>query len=68
MSHLSQRKESNCLNCGTEVNGRYCHKCEQENIEPEEKALHFVVHFFNDVTYVDVKFVFKVFSFSIFQV
>ena len=56
MSHLSLRKENNCLNCGTEVIGRYCHNCGQENIEPEESAWHFVVHFFNDVTHFDGKF------------
>lgn len=56
MSHLPQRKENNCLNCGTEVMGRYCHNCGQENIDPEESTWHFVVHFFNDVTHFDGKF------------
>lgn len=56
MSHLSQRKESNCLNCGTEVVGRYCHNCGQENIEPVESTWHFVIHFFNDITHFDGKF------------
>jgi len=56
MSHLSQRKETNCLNCGTEVIGKYCHNCGQENIEPEESFWHLVSHFFNDFTHFDGKF------------
>lgn len=56
MSHLAQRKEKNCLNCGTTVIGKYCHNCGQENIEPEESVWHFIVHFFNDVTHFDGKF------------
>lgn len=56
MSHLQQRKESNCLNCGTTVIGRYCHNCGQENVEVKESAWHFIVHFFNDITHFDGKF------------
>ncbi|MEO9144334.1 MAG: DUF3667 domain-containing protein [Ginsengibacter sp.] len=56
MSHVHQRKEKNCLNCGAEVIGRYCHLCGQENIEPKESVAHFVVHFFNDITHFDGKF------------
>lgn len=56
MSHLSQRKETNCLNCGTNVIGKYCHNCGQENIEPEESFWHLVWHFFNDFTHFDGKF------------
>ena len=56
MSHLSQRKETNCLNCGTEVIGKYCHNCGQENTEPEESFWHLVSHFFNDFTHFDGKF------------
>lgn len=56
MSHLKQRKETNCLNCGTEVQGRYCHQCGQENVEPKESVLHLVRHFFEDITHFDGKF------------
>ena len=56
MPHLSQRKETNCLNCGTEVIGKYCHNCGQENTEPEESFWHLVSHFFNDFTHFDSKF------------
>jgi hypothetical protein len=56
MSHLSQRKEKNCLNCGTMVIGKYCHNCGQENIEPKESLWQLVSHFFNDITHFDGKF------------
>lgn len=56
MSHLLQRKEKNCLNCGTTVIGKYCHNCGQENIEPEETLWQLVSHFFNDITHFDGKF------------
>ena len=38
MSHLPERKEKDCLNCGTTVFGKYCHVCGQENLEPKESA------------------------------
>ena len=56
MSHLPQRKEKNCLNCGTQVIGHYCHNCGQENIEPKESVWHLVSHFFQDITHFDGKF------------
>lgn len=56
MSHLPQRKEKECLNCKTQVVGRFCHNCGQENIEPKESVWHLVTHFFNDVTHFDGKF------------
>ncbi len=56
MSHTPQRKEKNCLNCGTEVIGRFCHVCGQENVEPKETFWHMFVHFFNDITHFDGKF------------
>lgn len=56
VSHLKERKEKNCLNCQTEVVGRYCHVCGQENLEPKETVWHLVQHFFNDITHFDGKF------------
>ena len=56
MSHLPERKEKNCLNCGTHVMGRFCHNCGQENLEPKETVWHLVSHFFQDVTHFDGKF------------
>ena len=56
MSHLKERKERNCLNCNAEVQGRFCHNCGQENIEPKETVWHLVTHFFQDITHFDGKF------------
>lgn len=56
MSHSTERKEKNCLNCGTMVVGRFCHVCGQENLEPKESVWHLVTHFFNDITHFDGKF------------
>lgn len=56
MSHSKEREEKNCLNCNAIVNGRYCSICGQENIVPQESALHLITHFFNDITHFDGKF------------
>lgn len=56
MSHIPERKEKNCLNCGTTVQGRYCHVCGQENVEPKETFWHMFTHFFYDITHFDSKF------------
>lgn len=56
MSHLPERKEKNCLNCGTTVIGKYCHNCGQKNIEPKESLWQLIAHFFNDITHFDGKF------------
>jgi hypothetical protein len=56
LSHLHERKEKVCLNCGASLIGRYCQDCGQENLEPKESAWHLIVHFFNDITHFDGKF------------
>lgn len=56
MSHLPERQEKTCLNCQTAVQGRFCHVCGQENIEPKESFWHLVTHFFYDITHFDGKF------------
>lgn len=56
MSHIPQRKEKDCLNCGTVVQGHYCHNCGQENVVPKETFWHMVTHFFNDITHFDGSF------------
>lgn len=56
MSHGHERKEKNCLNCGTTVAGRYCQVCGQENVEPKESFWTMFTHFFNDITHFDGKF------------
>lgn len=53
MSHFKERKEKNCLNCNTQVNGRFCQACGQENLETKESVGHLVSHFFNDITHFD---------------
>lgn len=56
MSHSKERHEKICLNCNTELNGRFCHVCGQENIEPKESVWSLVSHFFYDITHFDGKF------------
>ena len=56
MSRLKERQQKNCLNCNTEVQGRYCHNCGQENIEPKESVWDLIAHFFKDITHFDGKF------------
>ncbi len=56
VSHSRERVDNICLNCNTRVNGRYCHVCGQENIEPRETFWSLVTHFFNDFTHFDGKF------------
>lgn len=56
MSHRPERKEKNCLNCGTTVQGKYCHLCGQQNIDPKETFWEMLTHFFNDITHFDGKF------------
>ncbi len=56
MSHAPQRKEKDCLNCGTIVQGHYCQNCGQGNVVPRETFWHMVTHFFYDITHFDSKF------------
>jgi len=56
VSHIPQRKEKDCLNCGTVVQGKYCQHCGQENVEPKETFWHMFTHFFYDITHFDSSF------------
>jgi hypothetical protein len=56
VSHIPERKEKDCLNCGTIVQGHYCHNCGQENVVPKETFWHMVTHFFYDITHFDSNF------------
>ncbi len=56
MSRLRERLEKNCLNCNTEVEGRFCQNCGQENIETKETVWQLGSHFFKDITHFDGKF------------
>lgn len=54
MAH-TLRKDSQCLNCGATVTGRYCSACGQENREPRERFGALIYHFFSDFTHFDSK-------------
>jgi hypothetical protein len=56
MSHKIYRKETNCLNCGAEVTGKFCPNCGQENLETKENFFHLAGHFISDYFHYDSKF------------
>ena len=56
MSHKPERKEKNCLNCETIVQGRYCHVCGQENTVPHQSFGGLTKHFIYDIFHFDGKF------------
>jgi len=56
MSHLKERIQKDCLNCGTEVAGRFCQQCGQENVELKESFFQLCIHFIEDLTHFDGKF------------
>jgi hypothetical protein len=56
MSHKKYRTETNCLNCGAEVKGKFCSNCGQENLEVRENIFHLVGHFVSDYFHYDSKF------------
>ena len=55
MSHRQLRTESNCLNCGHEVEERYCTHCGQENLEIQHSAIHLIIHYVQDLFHYDGK-------------
>jgi len=56
VSHQPERKEKNCLNCGTTVIGRYCHICGQQNVETKESFWSLTKHFVFDILHFDGNF------------
>ena len=50
------RTENNCLNCGNDVNGKFCSNCGQENIEIKEPFWTFVGHGVGHYFHYDSKF------------
>ncbi len=56
MSHQPERKEKNCLNCGTIVAGYYCQQCGQPNIITKQSFWGLAKHFVYDVLHFDGKF------------
>jgi hypothetical protein len=56
VSHLPERAEKVCLNCNASLEGRFCHICGQENIEPREGFWNMLTHFVFDLFHFDGKF------------
>jgi len=56
MSHKKYRKETNCLNCGAAVTGKFCSECGQENLDTHENFFHIAGHFLSDYFHFDSKF------------
>jgi hypothetical protein len=50
------RHENNCLNCGTILEGYYCHNCGQENVELHESFGHMMNHTISDYFHFDHQF------------
>ncbi|MFB9844337.1 DUF3667 domain-containing protein [Mucilaginibacter ginsenosidivorans] len=50
------RKENNCLNCGTTLQGKFCHNCGQENLEIKENFGHMMAHTISDYFHFDHQF------------
>lgn len=57
MSHGKLRNETNCLNCNARVFGPYCHVCGQQNRVTHESVWYLLVHFFNDITHFEGKWI-----------
>lgn len=50
------RHENDCLNCGTELQGKYCYVCGQENLEIKESFGHMLNHAVSDYFHFDHQF------------
>jgi len=50
------RHENNCLNCGTILQGNFCHVCGQENLEIKESFGHVMNHAVSDYFHFDEQF------------
>src|SRR5882724_1400771 len=50
------RKENDCLNCGAELQGHFCHVCGQENLQIKENFGHLMNHAISDYFHFDEKF------------
>lgn len=56
MSHGKIREDKTCLNCGHEVEERFCPHCGQENIESRHPFYFLFTHFIEDFTHYDGQF------------
>src|SRR3954471_17773774 len=50
------RQETNCLNCGTDLQGKFCHICGQENLQIKESFGHMLNHAVSDYFHFDHQF------------
>jgi len=50
------RKENDCLNCGTILEGKFCHNCGQENLQMKESFGHMITHAVSDYFHFDDQF------------
>jgi hypothetical protein len=50
------RHENDCLNCGAELKGKFCHVCGQENLHVKEPFWHFLSHSISHYFHFDSKF------------
>lgn len=50
------RHENDCLNCGSTLEGKYCHNCGQENLEIKESFGHVMGHIVSDYFHFDHEF------------
>ncbi|AMR32658.1 hypothetical protein A0256_15120 [Mucilaginibacter sp. PAMC 26640] len=50
------RHQNDCLNCSTILEGKFCHKCGQENLEMKESFWHMLNHAVSDYFHFDDQF------------
>jgi len=50
------RHENDCLNCGAELQGKFCHNCGQENLQIKESFGHMLNHAVSDYFHFDHQF------------
>ncbi|MDB5002980.1 MAG: hypothetical protein JWQ34_1205 [Mucilaginibacter sp.] len=50
------RTETDCLNCGAELQGKFCHVCGQENLQIKESFGHMMNHAISDYFHFDHQF------------
>jgi len=50
------RHENDCLNCGTILEGKFCHNCGQENLQVKESFGHMMNHAISDYFHFDHQF------------
>jgi hypothetical protein len=49
------RPETDCLNCGAEITGKFCPECDQENVDSHENFFHLVGHYTADFFHFESK-------------